>query len=108
VEEKIKRILTSESAAIVEIIQGVDELCLTCPNCVGDGCVSPLGDESEVRKWDAIILKELGLQYGQIFSVQEGWDLIQSHPALNLCHRCQWRHSCQRGEAILTYKGNLC
>lgn len=97
VENKIKQVMTSGSDMKVEAIEGVDEVCRACSNCVEDRCVSPNEDEAAVRKWDAIILKELGLSLGSALTVKEWQDLIAGKSPLALCQRCRWREYCQVG-----------
>ena len=97
VEGKIKRILDSQPDSTIEIIEGVDELCKECPLCIEDRCTSSEGDEREVRKWDAIILKELGLSFGSVLTAGELQKLAKERSPLNLCQRCNWREVCSRG-----------
>lgn len=97
VEDRIKQVLTSGSDLKVEAIDGVDEVCWVCSNCVEDRCMSSNGDEAAVRKWDAIILKELGLSQRSALTVREWQDLIAEKSPLPLCQRCQWKEYCQVG-----------
>ena len=65
------------------VIEGVDELCQVCPLCVDERCSSPLGNEDEVRKWDAILLKELVLPFGSCLTSSEWRALIEQKTRLN-------------------------
>jgi len=76
------------------VAEGVDELCQQCPLCTDDRCSSPLGNEDEVRKWDAILLKELGLAFGTCLTAGEWQALIKQKTPFKLCRKCQWRQAC--------------
>jgi len=94
VGSRIKQTLRSEPDSIVMVIEGVDELCKVCPLCKGDRCESPLGNEEAVRKWDAVLLKELGLSFGEALKVRQWQSLIRKKQPFRLCQRCQWRKVC--------------
>ena len=67
VEEMIKKVMLSDDKEIlIKVIEGVDTLCRECPLCKDAKCESPKGDETEVRKWDSIILKGLGIEFGEV------------------------------------------
>jgi len=98
VEDMIKKVMLSDDKeALVKVNKGVDGLCRECPLCKNDGCASPWGDEEEVRKMDAIILKGLGLKIGEILSVSDIQTIIKKKAPLDLCFRCQWRKDCRMG-----------
>ena len=87
--------MTLENDPVVEIVEGVDELCRVCPDFSNERCSSPLGEEEEVRKWDAIILNNLGLLYGHKISVRELRTLIEQKAPLQFCReRCSWKERC--------------
>lgn len=91
----IKELIESNSDAMIEIIQGVDELCRSCSDCRVDRCESPNGNEDEVRKWDAIILKGLGVSYGEKLTIQELSEIIGRKAPLDFCRtRCPWKANC--------------
>ena len=79
----------------VEVCEGVDELCRACPECQGDRCRSAQGEEEAVRKWDSIILKGLGVSYGET-RTSRGWrTLIEEKAPLKFCQtRCPWKGRC--------------
>jgi hypothetical protein len=81
--------------ALVEIIEGIDELCRVCPDCRDERCQSLRGDEEAVRKWDGIILKGLEINYGEMRTSKEWRRLIQQKAPLSFCKtRCPYRSSC--------------
>ncbi|KAF0122122.1 MAG: hypothetical protein FD151_925 [bacterium] len=93
--DKIRETMQSGTDTIIEVIEGVDELCQTCPLCQNNGCQSPNGDEDAVRKWDAIVLKGLGVSYGEKRSAQEFRALIEEKAPLEFCRtRCRWKDAC--------------
>jgi hypothetical protein len=97
VKDKIRQTLRSGIDSTVMVIEGVDELCKECPLCKGDRCESPQGNEEQVRKWDAILLKELGLSFGEALKVRELQSLLKKKSPFRLCQRCRWRGSCSVG-----------
>jgi len=95
VSSAIKELIESNSDAMIEIIQGVDGLCKWCPDCREDRCESPNGNEDKVRKWDEIILKGLGIFYGEKRTIQELRELIRRKAPLDFCRtRCPWKAIC--------------
>ena len=94
VSDKIKSTLLSQPESLVMVIEGVDELCRVCPQCSDGRCNSPRGDENEVRRWDAILLKELGLSFGVCLTSSQWQALIAQKAPFKLCKRCQWHKVC--------------
>jgi len=95
VSSAIKELIASNSDAMIEIIQGVDGLCRSCPDCRDDRCESANGNEDEVRKWDAIILKGLGISYGEKRTIQDLREIIGRKAPLDFCRtRCPWKTVC--------------
>lgn len=101
VDSKIKDTLLSLPEAEVTVIEGVDELCRVCPLCVDDRCSSPLGNEDEVRKWDATLLKELELPFGSCLPSAQWQALIDQKTPFKLCQKCQWKQICSVGVNLL-------
>lgn len=93
-EARVKQVIRSEPDKIVEIVEGMDDLCRVCPLLVGDQCQSPGGEEQKVRKWDARVLADLGLSVGTILSVCQLQDIFRAKSPIPLCARCRWRESC--------------
>jgi hypothetical protein len=78
----------------VEMIMGPDELCPACEDYEDGRCASPEGNEDEVRKWDAIIVKALGVPYGTVMKGGEWWELSEKIRPLAFCPRCSLRKDC--------------
>lgn len=94
-ERQIREALRLGTDTIVEVVEGVDVLCKVCPLCADGRCQSPEGDETEVRKWDAVILRGLGMSYGARSSAREFSKLILDRAPLAFCqNKCKLRGKC--------------
>ena len=95
ISERIKNIMRSSTDEIIELHEGVDELCMVCPLRKNDRCESPQGNEEAVRKYDGKILRGLGLSFGGRQTVRELRELINQKAPLDFCKtRCSWSSSC--------------
>jgi hypothetical protein len=83
------------------VIEGVDKLCRQCLLCVDERCTSPRGNEKAVRKWDAILLKEVGLPSGTCLTSGEWQALIKQKVPFRFCRKCQWQRLCNAGADLL-------
>lgn len=101
VQNRIKSILLSQPDSLIMVSEGIDELCRQCSYCVDERCTSPQGNEDEVRKWDAILLKEVGLSFGVCLTSGEWQALIKQKVPFKLCQRCRWKQVCSVGAALL-------
>ena len=101
VQSKIKNVMLSQPETPVAVVEGPDELCHQCTYCVDEHCVSPKGDEAAVRKWDAILLKELGVPFGTCLTAGEWQALIEQKTPFKVCQRCQWKPTCSVGIDLL-------
>lgn len=99
-KQKVIEIIGAHDATLVEAIEGADEICRVCPNCTGNRCASPDGEEEAVRKWDSIILRSLGIGCGETMTAR-GWrTLIDDKAPLELCgSKCPHRSKCAMGQA---------
>ena len=92
----VRGALESESDTLIEVIEGPDDLCQKCPLCQDGRCQSPDGDETAVRKWDAIVLKGLEISYGDKLTAKHLLGLIRQKAPLRLClTKCQWKNACR-------------
>lgn len=95
IEQRLKNIIQTDDEVLVEVTEGIDELCRVCPNCRDDLCQSPQGNEEAVRKWDSIILKGLGISYGETRTSKQWRMLIEQKAPLNFCRtRCPGKSIC--------------
>ena len=92
--------LLSQPQAKVTVIEGVDELCQYCPLRIDTHCSSPLGNEEQVRKWDEILLKELGLHFEMCLTAGEWHALIERRTPFIFCLKCSWRQGCRVGDDL--------
>jgi hypothetical protein len=99
-EAATKSLMQSAVDQPVMVIEGTDELCSECPLCVDGRCTSPNGDEDAVRKWDAILLKELGVDFNTCLTCRQWRDLIEPKLPYKLCQRCRWRELCRVGSSL--------
>ena len=95
VSNRIRRVIEAEDAFSIEAREGIDDLCRVCPNCRDERCQSPQGNEEGVRKWDSIILKGLGIAYGET-RTSKGWCMLIAEKApLKFCQtRCPFKERC--------------
>lgn len=92
---QVREILLSHEDTIIEVTEGVDDLCNPCPNLGDSRCISPFGDEDKVRRWDARIIDGLGLTYGEKKTAGELRELINQKAPLDFCrNRCPWKTIC--------------
>jgi hypothetical protein len=92
----IKESLESQTETLIEVIEGTDDLCRECPLCKDDRCQSPDGDETAVRKWDAIVLRGLEISYGDRLTAGHLMALIKQKLPLQLClTKCRWKNACR-------------
>ncbi len=95
VQQKIIDVMESNDDTLVEMIEGVDELCRVCPDFRDGRCENAFGDEDAVRKWDGIIIKGIGASYGEIRTSEEWGRLIGKKAPLDFCrNRCHWNSIC--------------
>jgi len=90
----IDNILHSETAKL-QVTEGVDCVCAECLYRKGDRCDAPEGGDIGVRKWDAILIKELGIAFGTVMSASEWRTLLEKKKPFQLCLRCNYRLICQ-------------
>jgi hypothetical protein len=95
IRSKIEKALSSEPDSIIMVIEGVDELCKACPLCKEDLCESPDGNEEKVRKWDSILLNELGISFNTAMKVSEWQSLTEEKWPFQICQKCKWRLTCR-------------
>jgi len=101
VRTRVKNTLLSQPEAEVMIIEGVDEVCKVCTLCIDERCSSPLGGDDAVRKWDAILLRELGLPFGTCLTSAEWQALIEQKTPYKICQKCRWKQVCDVGVTLL-------
>jgi hypothetical protein len=94
--KRIKESLESQADTLIEVIEGTDDLCQECPLCRDSRCQSPDGDETAVRRWDAIVLKGMEISYGDRLTAKHLSALIKQKVPLPLClTKCRWKNACR-------------
>ncbi|MCJ7595055.1 MAG: DUF1284 domain-containing protein [Desulfobacterales bacterium] len=92
---RLRDIIKADDESSVEVCEGVDEICRVCPECRDNRCQSAQGDEEAVRKWDSIILRGLGVSYGETRTSKEWRMLIEQKAPLKFCQtRCPFKERC--------------
>jgi len=92
----IRDSLEAQADTLIEVIEGVDDLCQKCPLCQNNRCQSPDGDETAVRKWDAIVLRGMEISYGDRLTAGHLSALIKQKVPLPLClTKCRWKNACR-------------
>jgi len=97
VEASIKDTLRQGQDVLVELVEDVDDLCEVCPYLGNGRCESPLGNEEEVRKKDAIVRRELGWSVGTRMAGAEWRRSSQRKVPLQFCKRCRAGDWCACG-----------
>jgi hypothetical protein len=93
---RIKEALESQADTLIEVTEGTDDLCKECPLCRDARCQSPDGDETSVRKWDALVLKGLEISYGDRLTAGHLMKLIRQEVPIQLClTKCRWKNACR-------------
>jgi hypothetical protein len=70
-EARMMQAVKSGQDTLIELVEGVDDLCQACPLNQNGRCESPHGNEEATRKWDTRILQGLGITYGYAASSAE-------------------------------------
>jgi len=95
VSRDVRETLISSETAMIEVSRGLDDLCISCPDCGENGCVSSFGDEEKVGRWDFRVMGGLGLNYGDRMTAGEFRTLIRQKAPLDFCkNRCPWKSIC--------------
>jgi hypothetical protein len=100
VADEIKQTMRQGVSRPITLICGVDVLCDVCPMCRDSRCQSELGDEEEVRKWDHIIMRELGVTDNTTLTAVEWRKMFQEKIPLTFCGRCKAKDYCEAGDRI--------
>ncbi len=79
-----------QQAAMMEVVNGCDDICLTCPNKIDNLC----RHEPKIKKMDEIYRVNLQLKIGKIISLQQLKTLIKNYLTIenfhSTCKTCSW------------------
>ncbi|MBI2869655.1 MAG: DUF1284 domain-containing protein [Chloroflexi bacterium] len=92
--DRTKNLLLTSQEQPVVISENPDGLCYKCPHYKDGACTSSDGQEAEVRKWDAILLRELGVPFDTRLTAAEWKELVRRKSPFRLCQRCRWARYC--------------
>ena len=94
-QQRIMDILKSGTAEMIEVIDGVDDLCQPCPLRQGNLCRNPQTGEERLKKLGAILLQDLGISYGDRLTAQDLRALINRVSPLPFCQtKCKQKETC--------------
>jgi hypothetical protein len=95
-QKRVTDILNNEDDAVIVVTEGPDDICSRCPECKNNRCEHPEGNEEQVRKWDRMVMKGLGIEYGQRYTVAELKRIIKEKAPLQFCkEKCRARGRCK-------------
>jgi len=96
-ENFIKKIYKALSED-VEVVDGLDDICIECPYLLNNECHYKEGSDEEIRKLDELALYLLKVSKGDILS----WDEIRKRVEKILtkwrelsCRNCDWLTVCE-------------
>ena len=94
-ERDVRDVFEKDDMRRVEVVQGPDGICRTCPDIRDGRCESAFGNEDAVRKWDGHILRGLGINYGDEKMTGEWRKLLEEKAPLPFCeNKCPWKTIC--------------
>lgn len=91
---RVKQRLEQENP-MVNIVEGIDDICVNCPNCNGKKCK----DEESVQEHDLRVYAQVREEIGNCASWKEISNVIQKNiigpeKVREVCVRCQWSEIC--------------
>ena len=96
VERKIIDALKSSTDTVIEVIEGIDDLCQVCPLNIDGRCEAPAGNEEKTRKLDVRILQGLEISYGYSTTANKLRKLVAEKAPFDFCRiRCPRRERCE-------------
>ncbi|MDP2400957.1 MAG: DUF1284 domain-containing protein [Actinomycetota bacterium] len=104
------RVMESLRDHQLEIVDGFDDVCRSCPSAAGDACsLEPDGEEG-IRRLDAIALDLLGMESGMILEFSDVSDAIP--PILDrwramACDGCGWEDVCTPAIDVVSRMGRM-
>ena len=89
-----------EAGEPVEVVNGADDLCGSCPHLSEARCTYKDGAEEEIRNLDSMAAEYLGVSAGASISWQGIARRVIDAPGVwfsRFCDGCGWRADCRRG-----------
>lgn len=93
-------ILRTQPETSVTIVQGADDLCISCPHCVSGSCDA----QEKSAALDAAVSSQCALSAGdtrswQTLAALARTQILQADAFHQICACCQWYALCRRTEA---------
>lgn len=95
VQVKIVDDALRSDAALIQVAEGVDRVCTNCLHRSVDKCAAPKGGDEGVRKWDSILVRELGVPFGTVMTASEWRALLATKKPFKMCSRCGYGSTCE-------------
>ena len=98
----IRKINTTE----VSIVNGPDDICMSCPNLKNDICENELQNE-QIIKMDNEVLKKLDFtkKYNSVELFEKIDKLFSTEESVNkICFDCKWSEKCLFYQKLLNYR----
>jgi hypothetical protein len=96
-----ERILANvEAGEPVEVVNGADDLCASCPHLTEARCTYKDGAEEEIRNLDRMAAEYLGVSVRASISWRGIAQRVIDAPGIwfwRFCDGCDWRADCRRG-----------
>jgi uncharacterized protein len=89
-----------EAGESVEVVNGADDLCASCPHLTEARCTYKDGAEEEIRNLDRRAADYLGVSAGVSIAWQSIGQRVIDAPGVwfsQFCDGCDWRADCRRG-----------
>jgi len=92
---KIVELLKDDSE--ITVISGLDDICASCPNNLGEKCSS----EEKVKKYDSAVLRLCGIKSGTNMKYKEfkrlvRENIIEKDRLAEVCGDCEWFYICSK------------
>jgi hypothetical protein len=96
---RVVELIRGETGAVVELVEGADDLCCCCPHRQGVACQSRPGSDEDIRAMDRRVLEKLKLS----LPVRQKADDLLTHvntvlkthtDVQDICGCCSWRSAC--------------
>jgi uncharacterized protein len=88
--EKIKQ----NPAIKCKIVTGCDDICFKCPHCKNNRCTKTENSETNIKKFDAEVLKLINLEPGIVLLVKEVFEKTSNITTPSDCLTCGWQKDC--------------
>ena len=93
----VAQTLKSNPNTQIELVVGMDDLCCSCPNNMGDRCSS----QDKVCNMDEKAIKACDLGYGSVYAWRDVAErakstVLQTDKFYAICGDCEWLELCKK------------